>query len=526
MDTSEIAPVHASDADDYDLLPYPSMPYANTQPARLAALAELYGIPAPAPERARVLELGCASAGNIIPLAARFPQAQFLGVDLARRHIDEANRRIGALGLSNIEARQGDLTELNFGAGAFDYIICHGVFSWVPQAAQDAILRICGHSLSRSGVALISYNVLPGWRLRGAIRDICVRHAGFGGAPKARVDKARAILSDIAASANPGDPYGLLLRNEARRIARRPASYILGEFLVANNEPCFFADFAARARAHGLGYVCESDLEASVSNAIAGDVRAKLTSHAGEDPIAIEQYIDYFTGRTFRSSVLARADAPIGRRAYEPIRQLHIAAEFRADPSGGPHSYKDSRGRALACEDGVVNAALSRLAAARPATMTFAEMLDASAGEDAAQLLQAALAGMLQRGQITVSTQALRVGRAAARYPKAWALARAEAAAGKPWMTSLAHAAVALRPAVAALVPHLDGGKDNAALTAIFSAALGRGEIKAPELDDVAAPPDTAVHQAAASYVERVLKYLEFHAVLVPDESQSFSTDP
>src|SRR5262245_66566311 len=56
---------------DFDQLPYPSMPFAYTQPAHLAALAALYGLEPPRAASARVLELGCASGGNIIPLAAR-----------------------------------------------------------------------------------------------------------------------------------------------------------------------------------------------------------------------------------------------------------------------------------------------------------------------------------------------------------------------------------------------------------------------------------------------------------------------
>src|SRR5215831_1986601 len=95
--------------DEYDQLPYPSMPFAYTQPARLAALTALFGVEAPAADTAHVLELGCASGGNIIPLAARFPNASFLGIDLSQRQIDDGRRRIAALGLSNVEIRQGDL---------------------------------------------------------------------------------------------------------------------------------------------------------------------------------------------------------------------------------------------------------------------------------------------------------------------------------------------------------------------------------------------------------------------------------
>src|SRR5262245_57173699 len=140
---------------DFDQLPYPSMPFAYTQPAQLAALATLYGLQPPQADSARVLELGCASGGNIIPLAARFPKAHFVGLDLSALHIREGSRRIGALGLKNIDLRQADLAETQFAPDSFDYVICHGVFSWVPEAVQESILAICRTALTNDGLAVI-----------------------------------------------------------------------------------------------------------------------------------------------------------------------------------------------------------------------------------------------------------------------------------------------------------------------------------------------------------------------------------
>jgi len=146
---------------DYDRLPYPSMPFAHTQPAHLAAVAALFGLSAADAGTARVLELGCAAGGNIIPLAARFPQASFVGIDLSPKQIESGRRRVAALGLSNIGLEQADLASLDMAGRHFDFVICNGVFSWVPVATQAAILRICERVLAPDGVATISYNVFP-----------------------------------------------------------------------------------------------------------------------------------------------------------------------------------------------------------------------------------------------------------------------------------------------------------------------------------------------------------------------------
>ena len=99
--------------------------------------------------RAPVLEIGCAAAGNLIPFAATHPLARTVGIDLSQVHIDQGRRRVRALGLDNVELMHGDVAHLDLAAvGQFDFMICHGVYSWVPDEVQDAILAAWGQLLS------------------------------------------------------------------------------------------------------------------------------------------------------------------------------------------------------------------------------------------------------------------------------------------------------------------------------------------------------------------------------------------
>jgi SAM-dependent methyltransferase len=191
------APATAQPGGDFNLVPYTSIAFPQSQPARLAALGILFGLSPPAVATARVLELGCAAGGNLIPLAARFASARFVGIDLSVRHVEEGRQRIAALGLDNIEIRQGDLATIEL-EESFDDIICHGVYSWVPPAARDAILRISSRNLTRGGLAYVSYNVFPGWRMRNVVRDIMLYHAGESGPPRERIAKARWVVEQMA----------------------------------------------------------------------------------------------------------------------------------------------------------------------------------------------------------------------------------------------------------------------------------------------------------------------------------------
>jgi len=512
---------------DYNLLPYLSLPAAFTQPAHLGALAALHGLQAPVAEQARVLELGCASGGNLIPLAARFPGARFLGLDLSQRQINDGQRRIAALGLDNIVLRQGDLVEATFAGDPFDYIICHGVFSWVPKVAQDAILRLCATHLAAEGIAAISYNVLPGWHLRQVVRDICLRYAGNDGTPQERVRKARAALEQIASSARPSESYGMLVRAEAKRIGRQPASYILGEFLAPDNTPCLFSDFVAAAGGHGLGYLCEADLQASTPELLDPDIQSRMAALGGEHRLATEQHADFLTGRPFRRSILVRAER---MRALQPmliaaaLPALHVASQLSFDAASSSESvavYRDSQGRAIVAETFSTRRALGRLADTYPATLTWDELLLPNARSDsqghakARALLGDTLLAMLARGQATASTVRLQVGRAPTELPRAWPLARLEVAEGQRWVTTLQHVAVPLPRPVALLLSLLDGNHDRRSLTSHLVDALRRGEVKLAQ-GDPASAEEGQLQAIAAKYVERALVFLAANALLEP----------
>ena len=514
---------------DYNKLPYTSMPISYTQPARLAAMAALHGLPTPAVERARVLEIGCASGGNIIPLAARFPNSQFLGIDLSAHHIELGAMRIAELGLSNIELRQGDIAQIDLSSERFDYVICHGVFSWVPKAAQDAIFKICSSSLTDLGVAAISYNVLPGWHTRSIIRDICVRHTSTETEPHRRVSMVRELLSNMAETYRDGSPYGLIIRSEAARLKMRPASYILGEFLAEENEPIHFKDLASRAAELGLLYLCEADLRSSQPEHLVPTAAAQIKRLTEGDPAGQQQYIDFFSGRTFRRSLLVRADTAGGKSRTpgpEQVRSLHCAAKLQVDVAASTEietCFRDRANAIIKVRSKPVRIALTHLGALYPATAAISELADLCPSESARERLaneesiSRAIFRLAASGRASFSSVQLKTGRSGSQFPHAWSLARAEAATDQPWVTSLNHTSVLLNAALKVLVRHMTGENNENQLAAALAMSVDRGEVVASEIESAKPPQSpTASTIDFGKFVERALDYCAAHALLVP----------
>ncbi|MBN9122682.1 MAG: class I SAM-dependent methyltransferase [Planctomycetes bacterium] len=363
-------------------MPYQSHPFAQTHPDRLATVSTLLGLPTAQPHRSRVLELGCASGGNIIPMAESMPEATFLGIDRSARQVEEGSRCVTALGLTNIELRQQDVLDISPDLGEFDYIICHGVYSWVPRAVQDKILAICKGHLAPTGVAYVSYNTLPGWHLRGMVRDMMLFHTEQFETPSEQATHARALLAFLTrAVEKENTPYSGVLKSELASLQRHADYYLLHEQLEEHNEPLYFREFARRAGAAGLRYLAEADIQTMVPSHFPPDV-AEVLQRVSADLIHLEQYMDFLRNRTFRQTLLCHADRePDYHLSGERVSQFHLAAQLErtVSPSDAPPpshpQFRSPSGLTIGSAEPIVSAVLEILSESWPRSVPFPDLI-------------------------------------------------------------------------------------------------------------------------------------------------------
>jgi methyltransferase-like protein len=289
----------------YDEVPYNSYSFPESHPDRLATVAHLFGLKPVSPENCRVLELGAASGGNLAPMAALYPKSQFIGVDYAKRQVEQGKQLLEPLGLKNLELRHTSILDVDQSYGKFDYIICHGVFSWVPTEVQDKILAISHDNLSDNGVAYISYNTLPGWHMRGMIRDMMRYHAMRFKEPQVRIAQARALLDFIAKTVGTGNenPYSALLKVETEFLKQSEDWYLYHEHLEEVNAPIYFHQFVERAQKAGVRFLGEAMVRQMVPGNYPQEVEQVLQRLA-PDIVYMEQYMDFLRNRMFRQTLL------------------------------------------------------------------------------------------------------------------------------------------------------------------------------------------------------------------------------
>jgi SAM-dependent methyltransferase len=325
-------------ADRYNEIAYDALPHRATHPGRLATVAAIVGHGAPSVERCRVLEVGCNNGANLISMAVSLAGAHFVGCDLSPLAIEEGRRTISALGLTNITLVEEDLAALAPAHGEFDFIVAHGVYSWVPPPVRDALFALAAERLAPNGIVYVSFNVLPGCRVRQAAWDVLHHHVDHIDDARARLDAARQLAGLIADGGTATLESDQAVRAEFRAIAQRTDSELCHDDLAVPNDPVLFDAFAKHAERHGLRYLAEAEYPTMGVAGISSDAQGYL---ATLDPVAREQYLDFIRLRRFRQSLLVRGDAPSDPRTdAERLRTMHVSATWElanAAANGGIH---------------------------------------------------------------------------------------------------------------------------------------------------------------------------------------------
>ena len=462
----------------YDSVPYLGHVQSHTHPNRVAAIARLFGVNAPAVNTARVLEVGCGDGGNLISIAYSLPQSHCVGFDLAATAVERAQQRIAKLGLKNCEIVCADLATVGKSLGEFDYVIAHGVYSWVPAELRESLLQLISDSLSSRGVAFVSYNVYPGWHVAGMVRDMLRFHTREIADPVERVKQSNALMRFITAAHEADDPYGRLLAAECERLSGYPGWYLIHDDLANVNDPLYFRDFVAHAKQFDLRYVAEADFASMSSADLSEDAREKLDELRG-DPVLHGQYLDFVKCRRFRQSLLCH---PTNDVALQPIngslRKLFVASTARPDSqpvdlsAGVEVQFRWTRS-SLKTDHPLAKAVFVALAEHWPQCISLdalcnaiARLLGRPVQDEDAGLLEHIVVTAFGLRMVDVTSDEWRAISTPGAYPKASDLARMESELGDI-VTSLIHRRARVDDSTARrLVQLSDGSRDRQTLVA------------------------------------------------------------
>lgn len=520
----------------YDAVLYPSGVYPQTHPSRLAATAILLGMNPPPVSNCRVLELGCGDGLNLIALAFELPRSQFVGIDLAALPLERGRELAREVGIGNLDLRQLDVAQASDVLGRFDYIIAHGLYSWVPAEVRERLLALCGTLLAEEGVAYVSYNAYPGNHTRDLVRRMMRYHVHAVTDPAERVNQARALLSFLV-ECNPvsaSDAYRQVLKAELDRVAKYRDAAFYHDDLSSINQAFYFHEFVAEAARHGLQYLAEAQTLELPDRSFPPGVQEKLAGLKRANLIAWEQYTDFVRGRSFRQTLLCRQEVSLDRDMKPGrLRELFVASPARAaspNPDLSTGTMVDFSGPnavVLAADHPLTKAALLTLGRTWPRYFSFRELLDevcaqlghtsapgAPEFESVAKALEEVLVRAHETSFAELRTLAPEFVTGVSERPAASKLARCQLRHGQTVATRQ-HTLIKVEDALGRhLIGLLDGARDRAALLRELGEAVRAGAI--PVLRD-GKPVDDVVEaqRVLADELDRSLAGLARCALLV-----------
>lgn len=519
-----------STPESYNECPYPGYSHGSTHVGRISAIGRLFGVGTTPPDSARILEIGCGSGINLLAMAQLYPSSEFVGVDFSGKQIAEALGTAASTGIANARFLNLDIRKLEGeGLGRFDYIIVHGIYSWVPEDVRKAILAAARDRLTDNGIALISYNCLPGWRLRGALRDMMLIHTSRFGDVASKVTQSKALMSYLAEATGGQGAWGQYLKQESETILAADNSYLAHDYLEIHNHALYFRDFLAEASSFGLSFLTEAEPATVYLENYPEKVTAPLKA-MGLDHVDTEQFLDFVRNRTFRSTLLCR-DSVVPERMISPERLagMYVRTHFDGEKEPrdtGTATFRLPAGRGeVNVADGIAIRVLRRLleSGRQPlAVSRLTEELSAGTAEEELPELAAKIGGMILQGyfrnflDLTFGPIPATRPRPAAK-PEALPLARWQAASASlytlPTLDMLPGEIL-----LSQLLKLCDGTRERDGLISGMMEAFDRGEFRL-NLNGSDVTDRAETESVLAQNLDRLLERLRMLGLLLPTEA-------
>jgi methyltransferase-like protein/ubiquinone/menaquinone biosynthesis C-methylase UbiE len=515
-------------AERYDLVPFPSLPIAGSQPDYLETIARLRGMqPVPTP-RARILELGCGTGKNLLPLAVRYPEATFVGVDVSGNQIATARHVAEELRLSNVELRQQDILTLDTQLGTFDYIIAHGVYSWVDEPVRDKLLAICQEHLAPHGMAYVNYKTYPGWRIHDMFRNLMLYDARYVTTPKEIMTRARLALDFVEKCVVGQKSYETLVQEELAPLLRQSDAYLWHDHLAPISHPVLFERFMAHAASHGLQLAGDAVLGIRPTDFLNQETEQELALLTA-DVIKQEQLRDVLRNRSMRQTLLCHAAVSLQpKMPADNLVGMYLSAAVRPESpsvdlrSAEVNKFVAASGLTVGTPLPLAKAALLHLGECWPAYVPTTELIAAAAARVQAAGAQAPSQRDLNRLQDNLmqcvlgnvielhSNPASHTTNISER-PLGSSLARWQASRSEV-LTNLRHEAIACDVFDRYLLSLLDGTQSHAELIERLVQAAAQGQLvvmddeRRPKLgEDARVAFATALPETLARLAKRAL---------------------
>ncbi len=277
-------------------------------------------------ESLSILEVGCATCGNLIPIARALKNSHCIGIDPFEEQIITAQKKIDQIGLKNITLYPIGIEDLEHHIAQdqkFDLVICHGIMSWIPAKAREILIEKCSDFLKDQGILYLSYNINPGWYLKRPARDLMRFH--IKNITKTLAQKSfntdiiqdqqyklahesKLILREFSEKSFTKSEINLKESYQYvyQQIISFPDYYLMHEYLLDDNEAYYLEEIDQKASRCGFSYVGDMSINTEFAYLALNHETQNYLKKNALSKVAFSQYIDFMFNFYIRRSIFIK----------------------------------------------------------------------------------------------------------------------------------------------------------------------------------------------------------------------------
>jgi SAM-dependent methyltransferase len=307
-------------------------------------------------------DLGCGQGTTAVMLAATHPRGQFHGIDAMPEHAEGGRRFAAECEVTNVVFHAADFASAaDLALPKFDYIVAHGVYSWVGPQVRADLRSFIDNRLKLGGLVYLSYYAMPGraadlpfQRLVRAIGETCE------GDSTERVVTALKIVDSFLGLKAPALVASPMLSQLKQKDYRVAATYLAHEYMGQHWDPLFVTEVRRDMAAIGLKPVGSAMLVENHDTFVLGKAaREALAALADEDVRELAR--DFLIDQFFRLDIFVRGADEIDEN--EQRKQLLANGFMLTCPAGKVEYNLQTAAGQLAFDNAAARAIVESLAA-------------------------------------------------------------------------------------------------------------------------------------------------------------------
>ena len=208
-------------------------------------------------------ELGAGFGVSIAGWAAQYPQGEFHSIDYNSNQTQWTRRLADMSGLDNLFVHNCTINQaLSIQLPHFDFIIIHGVYSWVSDDVRGECRAFINKFLKPGGCVYLSYNAMPGFKDIAPMRALIQEWVSADmqdnplEALKGGLDLLRK-LKDGKAGFFENSPLAV---NRLEHWLSDAPQYLMAELLGKQHKAYHFNELLVELAEAGVAWACSADL--------------------------------------------------------------------------------------------------------------------------------------------------------------------------------------------------------------------------------------------------------------------------